>query len=49
MKINTLLLTKVEAGLTSSEEMEARAAEMKLKVSASLEKANMTYSEKKKR
>lgn len=46
VKTNTLLLTKVEAGLTSSEEMEARAVEMKLKVSASLEKANMTYSEK---
>lgn len=46
VKTNTLLLAKVEAGLTSSEEMEARAAEMKLKVSASLEKANMTYSEK---
>lgn len=46
VKTNNLLLTKVEAGLTSSEEMESRAAEMKLKVSASLEKANMTYSEK---
>lgn len=46
LKTTDLLLTKVKAGLTSSTEMEARASQMKLKVSHSLEKANTTYSEK---
>ncbi|BCZ47551.1 hypothetical protein psyc5s11_36180 [Clostridium gelidum] len=46
VKTNQLLLTKVKDGLTSSTEMETRAAQMKLKVSSSLEKANITYSEK---
>ena len=46
VKTNDLLLTKVKAGLTSSTEMETRASQMKLKVSNSLEKANITYSEK---
>jgi len=46
VKTNHLLLTKVRDGLTSSTEMEKRAAQMKLKVSSSLEKANITYSEK---
>ena len=46
VKTNDLLLTKVKAGLTSSEEMETRASQMKQKVSLSLEKANVTYSEK---
>ena len=46
VKTNQLLLIKVRDGLTSSTEMETRAAQMKLKVSSSLEKANTTYSEK---
>lgn len=46
IKTNDLLLSKVKAGLTSSEEMELRASQMKQKVSSSLEKANLTYSEK---
>jgi methyl-accepting chemotaxis protein len=46
VKTNHLLLTKVKDSLTSSTEMEKRAAQMKLKVSSSLEKANITYSEK---
>jgi methyl-accepting chemotaxis protein len=46
IKTNDLLLSKVKAGLTSSEEMELRASQMKQKVSHSLEKANLTYSEK---
>jgi len=46
VKTNQLLLAKVKDGLTSSTEMETRAAQMKLKVSSSLEKANITYSEK---
>lgn len=46
VKTNDLLLTKVKSGLTSSEEMETRASQMKQKVSNSLEKANATYSEK---
>lgn len=46
IKTNELLLSKVKAGLTSSEEMELRASQMKQKVSNSLEKANLTYSEK---
>jgi len=46
VKIKELLLTKVKDGLTSSTEMETRAAQMKLKVSSSLEKANITYNEK---
>lgn len=46
VKTKELLLTKVKDSLTSSTEMETRAAEMKLKVSSSLEKANITYSEK---
>ncbi|AGF58060.1 methyl-accepting chemotaxis protein [Clostridium saccharoperbutylacetonicum] len=46
IKTNDLLLSKVKAGLTSSEEMELRASQMKQKVSNSLEKANLTYSEK---
>jgi methyl-accepting chemotaxis protein len=46
VKTNQLLLSKVKDGLTSSTEMETRAAQMKLKVSSSLEKANITYSEK---
>ena len=46
VKTNDLLLTKVKSGLTSSEEMEVRASQMKEKVFHSLEKANATYSEK---
>ncbi|WP_238917160.1 methyl-accepting chemotaxis protein [Clostridium sp. YIM B02555] len=46
IKTNDLLLSKVKAGLISSEEMELRASQMKQKVSNSLEKANLTYSEK---
>lgn len=46
VKTKELLLTKVKDGLTSSTEMETRAAQMKLKVSSSLEKANITYNEK---
>jgi methyl-accepting chemotaxis protein len=40
------LLTKVNGALASSDEMKKRAAQMKEKVSYSLEKANITYSEK---
>ncbi len=46
VETNNLLLTKVKSGLTSSEEMETRASQMKQKVYHSLEKANATYSEK---
>ncbi|MBW9154125.1 methyl-accepting chemotaxis protein [Clostridium estertheticum] len=46
LKTTDLLLSKVKAGLTSSTEMETRASQMKLKVSHSLEKANIVYSEK---
>lgn len=48
-KVTDLLLTKVNVGLTSSMEMETRASQMKLKVSHSLEKANITYNEKQER
>jgi methyl-accepting chemotaxis protein len=40
------LLNKINAALNSSEEMRRRAAQMKKKVAFSLEKANITYSEK---
>ncbi|WP_234122587.1 methyl-accepting chemotaxis protein [Clostridium hydrogenum] len=43
---NKSLLNKIMIALDSSNEMEARAAQMKEKVTNSLDKANMTYSEK---
>jgi methyl-accepting chemotaxis protein len=46
LSINDLLVNKVESGLISSKEMETRASQMKEKVSKSLEKATVTYSEK---
>jgi Methyl-accepting chemotaxis protein len=46
VKTNQLLLSKVKDGLISSTEMEERATQMKIKVSNSLEKANITYIEK---
>lgn len=46
LKTTGLLLTQVKNGLASSTEMEIRAIEMNQKVSNSLEKANITYSEK---
>lgn len=46
MKITELLVSNIKAGLISSREMETRASEMKLKVSQSLDNANITYSEK---
>jgi methyl-accepting chemotaxis protein len=45
-KTTNFLLTKVNQALVSSDEMKTRAAQMKEKVSYSLEKANITYSEK---
>lgn len=45
-KINDLLLYNVKNGLASSKEMEVRASQMRSKVFNSLEKANLTYSEK---
>lgn len=45
-EITKFLLSKVSAALTSSDDMKNRAAQMKEKVSISLESANITYSEK---
>lgn len=45
-EITKFLLSKVNAALTSSDEMKNRAAQMKEKVLVSLESANVTYSEK---
>jgi Methyl-accepting chemotaxis protein len=46
LKVREILLNNVEADLISSKEMEANASQMKIKVTSSLEKANVTYSEK---
>lgn len=46
VETNGFLLTKLNTALTSSNEMETRASQMKVKVSDSLEKANLTYKEK---
>lgn len=46
LKITELLLRKVMMGVTSSEEMQVRASQMKLQVTHSLDKANATYREK---
>lgn len=46
LETTEVLLDKVKAGLTSSIEMETRAEQMQQKVSYSLEKANLTYSDK---
>ena len=45
-EITKFLLSKVNADLNSSDDMKNRAAQMKEKVSISLESANITYSEK---
>ncbi len=45
-EITKFLLSKVNAALNSSDDMKNRAAQMKEKVSISLESANITYSEK---
>lgn len=46
INVKELLLNRVKEGSNSTMEMEARATQMKFEVSKSLEKANVTYSEK---